>query len=126
MCRTILVPLDGSEFSTHALPLAAAIARRSGGQVRLARVHGPVLDERGLDAPADFRARREERDALGSVVRQFTDAGVPADSELLDGFVVDALGGHALAVGADLVVMTTHGRGPLSRFWLGSVADQPR
>jgi nucleotide-binding universal stress UspA family protein len=25
---------------------------------------------------------------------------------------------------ADLVVMTTHGRGPLSRAWLGSVADQ--
>jgi nucleotide-binding universal stress UspA family protein len=27
-------------------------------------------------------------------------------------------------VGSDLVVMTTHGRGPVSRFWLGSVADQ--
>src|SRR5438067_676921 len=25
--------------------------------------------------------------------------------------------------GADLVVMTTHGRGPLGRLWLGSVAD---
>ena len=24
----------------------------------------------------------------------------------------------------DLIVMTTHGRGPLSRFWLGSVADE--
>jgi nucleotide-binding universal stress UspA family protein len=26
--------------------------------------------------------------------------------------------------GSDLIVMTTHGRGPVSRFWLGSVADQ--
>ena len=24
----------------------------------------------------------------------------------------------------DLVVMTTHGRGPIARFWLGSIADE--
>jgi nucleotide-binding universal stress UspA family protein len=29
-----------------------------------------------------------------------------------------------VAIKADLVVMTTHGRGALSRFWLGSVADK--
>jgi nucleotide-binding universal stress UspA family protein len=31
--------------------------------------------------------------------------------------------GQAEALGVDLVVLTTHGRGPLGRFWLGSVAD---
>ena len=31
---------------------------------------------------------------------------------------------HAAAKNVDLVVMSTHGRGPLSRFWLGSVADE--
>jgi nucleotide-binding universal stress UspA family protein len=39
-------------------------------------------------------------------------------------FVADALDGHAKSTGNDFIIMTTHGRGPLSRFWLGSVADE--
>jgi nucleotide-binding universal stress UspA family protein len=45
-------------------------------------------------------------------------------SVLLNGGVAEALQHHAEASGADLVVLTTHGRGPVSRFWLGSIADQ--
>jgi nucleotide-binding universal stress UspA family protein len=41
----------------------------------------------------------------------------------LDGPVAEALETHIDQSGADLVVVTTHGRGPMSRFWLGSVAD---
>src|SRR6202041_168770 len=41
-----------------------------------------------------------------------------------EGEVRDVICAQAEAVGADLVVMTTHGRGPLGRFWLGSVADE--
>ncbi len=36
---------------------------------------------------------------------------------------MEALCKHAAGSGTDLVVMTTHGRGPLTRVWLGSVAD---
>jgi nucleotide-binding universal stress UspA family protein len=43
---------------------------------------------------------------------------------LEEGTVAPALCAFAGAVGADLIVLTTHGRGPLSRFWLGSVADE--
>jgi nucleotide-binding universal stress UspA family protein len=38
MFRTILTPLDGSPFAEHALPWAAAIARRSGATLDL--IHG--------------------------------------------------------------------------------------
>ena len=41
-----------------------------------------------------------------------------------DGFSVDAILGQARKAAADLIVMTTHGRGPLSRAFLGSVADE--
>jgi nucleotide-binding universal stress UspA family protein len=41
----------------------------------------------------------------------------------LDGPVADTISWHATATESDLLVMTTHGRGPLARFWLGSVAD---
>ena len=41
-----------------------------------------------------------------------------------EGEVRDVIRAQAECVHADLVVMTTHGRGPLGRFWLGSVADE--
>ena len=44
-------------------------------------------------------------------------------TSLLEGEVAPAIARRARVV-ADLVIMTTHGRGPLSRLWLGSVADQ--
>ena len=41
MFKSILVPLDGSPFSEHALPLASEIARRAGANLRLVHVHTP-------------------------------------------------------------------------------------
>ena len=42
---------------------------------------------------------------------------------LLEGPVAGEINRHAVASEVDLIVMTTHGRGPIARFWLGSVAD---
>jgi nucleotide-binding universal stress UspA family protein len=44
-------------------------------------------------------------------------------SSLLEGYVTEALERHARETGADLIIMTTHGRTGVSRAWLGSVAD---
>jgi nucleotide-binding universal stress UspA family protein len=41
-----------------------------------------------------------------------------------DGDVADTLARYAGTTGAETVVMTTHGRGPFTRFWLGSTADE--
>jgi nucleotide-binding universal stress UspA family protein len=48
----------------------------------------------------------------------------PIETMLLDGAAVESIAAYALAHQIDLVVMTTHGRGALSRAWLGSVADR--
>jgi nucleotide-binding universal stress UspA family protein len=46
-------------------------------------------------------------------------------ADLLEGPVVaEMLQGQAASSGVDLIVMTTHGHGPLSRFWLGGVTDK--
>jgi nucleotide-binding universal stress UspA family protein len=130
MYRTILVPLDGSPFGEHALPLALTIARRSGATLQVAHVHVPVAGIEGegllLSEPSlDFRAREREQSYLDEVVKRLQNiAPVPVVPLLLEGVAADALVQAPQKTGADLIVMTTHGRGPLSRFWLGSIADE--
>jgi nucleotide-binding universal stress UspA family protein len=127
MYRSILVPLDGSLPSEQALPYAAALARRSGASLQLAYVHTPLLLGEGilyLGTP-DVQLWEEEKKYLLSVVDRLKKTGLDKISaHLLEGPIAETLQEQALGEGCDLVVMTTHGRGPVSRFWLGSVADQ--
>src|SRR5262245_33791826 len=126
MYRSILVPLDGSSFGEQALPASLSIARRARAAVRVVHAHVPVFAN-GLMSTytLDTQERDHARSYLGEVVVRLQKATkVPVSSALLEGYVADALADHVKAAGADLVVMTTHGRGPLSRFWLGSVADE--
>jgi nucleotide-binding universal stress UspA family protein len=116
MFRSILVPVDGSTLAEAAFPAALAIAHRSGGKVQLAMVYGdsfppaPMrLDQLYLD-----RIRRQLSESLGYEPR----------CELLEGPVAPTLSKHARNIGADLIVMTSHGRGGVQRTWLGSVTDQ--
>jgi nucleotide-binding universal stress UspA family protein len=50
-------------------------------------------------------------------------AGGEVTTAVHTGRVVDTLHQEVETLGADLVIMATHGRGALSRAWLGSVAD---
>jgi nucleotide-binding universal stress UspA family protein len=43
MFRNILLPLDGSTFSEHALPLGIDLAVRSGARLHLVQVHEPPV-----------------------------------------------------------------------------------
>jgi len=133
MYRTIMVPLDGSPLGEYALPFALGIARRVGAALDLVHVCtpvGPNVFGGELDAPVLGETRRAQ---LRSRARAYLDqiAGslsacweLAITVTLLDGRAVDTLYDHALASGADLVVMTTHGHGPLARAWMGSVADK--
>jgi nucleotide-binding universal stress UspA family protein len=127
MYRTILVPLDGSAFGEYALPLALSIARRSGASVQLAHVHTP--ETYVLDLPPSTPPHGLSRASASAYLTELAKAlsprwAVPISVVMLDGGAVDELYTHAIAAGADLVVMTTHGHGPLSRMWMGSVADK--
>jgi nucleotide-binding universal stress UspA family protein len=76
------------------------------------------------DETTDRALRERDRAYVAAVVQRLAAvADITPSSTLLDGPVADAINRHAAATGADLLVMTTHGRGPMARFWLGSVAD---
>lgn len=130
MYRSLLVPLDGSMFGEHALPLALSIARRAHASLQVVHVHVPpapmyVEGMAVLEDTSDGEARERERAYLDEVIKRLAAVSTaPASAALLEGPIADALHEHAVATGVDLVVLTTHGRGPLARFWLGSVADE--
>jgi nucleotide-binding universal stress UspA family protein len=127
MFRSLLVPLDGSPFSEHALPFALDIADRASAAVQLVHVHVPVVAASGisvLDNSADERAKEHEWVYLDRTALRWRLAApkVHINSALLEGFAPDVLR-EQMSGKTDLVVMATHGVGPFSRFWLGSVAD---
>jgi len=130
MARSILVPLDGSTFAEHALPTALSIARKCGGRVHLVQAHEPppVPSSPDIlvpyDGSWDEAMRESEKSYLDSVANRIAErAGLIVRTELLDGSPAMAVATYAREMETDLVVMTTHGRGGISRLWLGSVAD---
>lgn len=128
MFSHIMVPLDGSGFSEQAVAYALGAARRAGATIHFVRVHAPTAPPNSatpwlLDPVAEADRWREERTYLERAAELPRASGLRVRLAVLDGTVVDALSCYIKHAGIDLVVMTTHGRGGLSRIWLGSVAD---
>jgi nucleotide-binding universal stress UspA family protein len=114
MLSRILVPLDGSPFAEWALPMAVAIARRTGGAIRLVSVvdrRAPDLDRDRMHEYLDAAMRRILLLCPGTI-----------DLVVREGRPVDELDAEIADWGPDVVVMSTHGRAGLARIWKGSVA----
>ena len=133
MYQRILVPVDGSPTSDKGLQEAIALAKLTGGRVRV--LH--VIDE------LPFLMASEGYSALtGDVIGALTDAGrqilaqaedrakqagVPVDSvmfESLQGRLCDRVVEQIAQWKADVVVLGTHGRRGVRRLVLGSDAEQ--
>jgi nucleotide-binding universal stress UspA family protein len=129
MFRSILVPLDGSSFGEQALPLALSIARRNGAALTLMHVHRFLDVYYGELQPVsdtlEESLRKQEKAYLEHVAQRIREAGpIDVTTVLDDGQVAAQVRQHAVETKIDLVVMTTHARGALGRFWLGSTADE--
>jgi nucleotide-binding universal stress UspA family protein len=131
MPNPILVPLDGSELAEEALPLATELALRWREPLHLVLVHqspspflAPEAGPAGL-LGLDEEIRRNLKAYLErTAARVASSSGVTVVPVLLDGQVVPVISHYATTRVARLVVMTTHGRGGVSRMFLGSVADR--
>lgn len=124
MFERILVPLDGTPLAEEALRPALSLARMGDSEIHLATVTQPVRAEFSDMVPgvADDAVDDSYMEKVAARVRE---AGVARVSiaTLAGSNVADCLEAHRRKVGADLVVMCTHGRGAVQRAWLGSVAD---
>ena len=124
--RRILVAVDFSETSRHALETAMALAAQLGASLRVLHSFDPPHFALGL-ASAElapeylFQQEREASEALLTEwVRDADQGAVELESVLSDGLPSATIREQAEAF--DLIVLGTHGRTGLARFLVGSVA----
>lgn len=121
--QTILHPTDFSERSDYAFRLACSLARDYRGQLVLLHVLTPQVVGYGdgvLPPDPDF-IRSESRHQLAVLP---TPSELLVDRQIVEGDPVNEILQVADEVGADLIVMGTHGRTGLGRLFMGSVAEQ--
>ncbi len=134
MYHRILLTNDGSPLAAAAIPYAAALARQDDAEVLVLRVSHAAGDlperidgdtwERAIIAAGRVTVALEAEPLLGEVVARLKAAGVErAGSLVLRGEPGPTIAEAARAMGADLVVVSSHGLSGLRRAVLGSVAD---
>ncbi len=125
----VLLPLDGSSRSEAALALAVRVAQATGATLELAQVVPwswalvASAPEAYLPEGLDEQLEQGARDYLQQAAAKLP-AGLRAEVKVLRGDPATTLIDHAAATHAGLVVMSTHGRGGVTRWALGSVADK--
>ena len=121
MIDRILVPLDGSETAEAALAYVELLPSRLVRLLQIeAQTDGPLLAD-----PAEWEAvpRGKESPGLsGAGWRAVASADRSVEAAFAFGDPADWI--IAFAGDAELIVMTTHGRGAAGRVLFGSVADR--
>lgn len=132
MFKKIILPTDGSTLSARATPYALRLAREANARIILVRAYLPSGDSLPLrvehpDLSGMERAemdRRQAQDEFQAQVAALSKSGCLVEPHFVDGAAADVIFDTAREEQADLVVMSTHGRGSLGRLAYGSVADE--
>jgi nucleotide-binding universal stress UspA family protein len=127
--RLIVVPTDFSAPAAHALRYASSLAERFGA-------HLLVIYADTFMVPVDFTATavgafdlpreamiEEAREQLEGHAEQCISAGVPYEVRVVVDAPVAAITDQVRGVGANLIVMGTHGRTGMRRLLMGSVTE---
>jgi nucleotide-binding universal stress UspA family protein len=124
--HTILVPTDFSDCSRYAFHLAGMLARQAGARMVVVHVKqtlGPMVAYGTmLEGMEPVQDEQKLRDVLEHF--RLPDTGVAIEHRLVCGDAVAEILRMAREVGADLVVMGTHGWKGLTRLLMGSVAEK--
>ena len=133
MYKQILVPVDGSDTSNHALAEAIKLAKDQQAALRLIHVVDETTVYMMVETPypiADYLKVMHEagQKVLSICAAKAQEAGIKADTKLvviesLAQRICDAINEEAKSWSADLIVIGTHGRRGFNHLLLGSVAE---
>jgi nucleotide-binding universal stress UspA family protein len=131
MNRRVLHPTDFSKASGAAFARAVAEAKQQRGELVIAHVLAPVIPTAGAGegyvSPSVYEQLSQSAQAwaqtrLDRLVSRAKAAGVRARGLVLEGAAHEQVVRAAKRQRARLIVMGTHGRTGVARFFLGSVA----
>ena len=120
--KKILVPVDGSIYSTRAVDSAIAVASLSGGEILAVHCHRPfpvVLGEPYFQNAID-KIMKKSNELLEPYRKMFQDSGIPFADRILEGPAANAICETAKLEKADIIVMGSRGRNDLEGLLLGS------
>ncbi len=131
MYSRIVVPLDGSQMAERSLPHAVELARKLSMPIHLIRVIDLTQIERtapfglGLEQATFELARTEEESESHRYLLEVSDEllaqGVVVSDEIRCGVVFQEIIDASRT--GDVIVLASHGRGGVSRWFIGSVAE---
>jgi universal stress protein A len=121
----VVCPLDFDDNSLTALQMAAAVAKDHHAALYL--VHVARVPAQDMDAPVPFAANpiweKKARAKLKRIANQRLKGNLRYEIEVRSGVPDSDIVPIADELGADLIVMATHGRSGIKHFFLGSVAE---
>jgi nucleotide-binding universal stress UspA family protein len=128
MYKRALVPLDGSQVAETIIPFILDIAGPLDMEVVLLRVVEPippmVIEGSRHVEVEDVGARHTDAEEyLAPIAVELRNKGVRVESRVRRGNPADQIVAAARETAADLIAMSTHGRGGLGRLVFGSVAQ---
>lgn len=118
----ILCPIDFGPSSLKALALAKQIASENDAALYVIHVCPAVIIPLGGTVATDIAAEQVARERLQEVATK-EPAGVPYELLVTTGDAIERVTKVQSTLSIDLIVMGTHGRRGVPRFFLGSVAE---
>lgn len=127
----VLIPLDGTPEAERIVETLTHVLGAGAADIFLLRVVVPlhqVLLSAGFAEEYDRDVKQESEAALeyiNDMCARLGEAGIAASGRVrVSESIASAVIESASELGASMIAMTTHGRSPLGRFLLGSVADK--
>ena len=141
MFKNILVPLDGSDLSERAVPVAKDLAGQHGATIHLLEAVQPLAEVytrhgMGPDAASPIEYAKEAvRNAvkvqiegaysyLNDLPKVCEAEGIPVKTAVREAPAPRLIRDYSADNDIDLVVMSSHGLGGIHRMLIGSVADR--
>ena len=133
MYQKVLVPLDGSKLAECVVEHVKSIA--TGCRVPtvvLLRVVEPIglrgYMPRGMaeDSYRDAKetAEIQARNYLKDIAERLKAEGITIETDIADGLPADEILDYAEHNHFELIIMSTHGKSGISRWWSGSVSEK--
>jgi nucleotide-binding universal stress UspA family protein len=119
----ILVPLDGSQTAEAAIPIALQLVREPKTSLVLLGVATIRPGQEPVRAEEELAPIQEARAYLDCARDHLMPATAGVQTEVWSGPAAATIIKAAQTHGADMIVMTTHGRSGREREMFGSVAD---